>query len=73
MPQALRERWEERAAIMAYDGKLPRAAARRGNAHGLVAPSPRERPPAPPAGGPAGPPARCGSPAGAARRKVESG
>ena len=51
MPQALRERWEERAAIMAYDGKLPRAAARLGNSNGLVVPPPRERPPAPPAGG----------------------
>ena len=55
MPQALRERWEERAAIMAYDGKLPRAAARRGHAHGLGAPPPRERAPPPPAGGHAAP------------------
>jgi hypothetical protein len=47
-PQDLQELWQERTAIMVYDGQLPPAEAARlawaglriGQAHGLVAPPP---------------------------------
>ncbi len=65
-PYDLQELWQERTAIMVYDGELPPAEATRlawagpmwiGNAHGLLAPPPS------PASGPAVPPARAAPPA----------